>query len=225
MLGWRAELASTLNNLGWLIASTGRKNEARDVLRRGVALLEQCVAEQPNVVDFRSNLAQLLNALGEQLEGNEARAAFARARALGEAIVAEVPTVPRFRSDLVTTLRLAGNLESNLKAYDAAVASSGQAVVRARPWHATTPTWSSTSSISQIASPTSASRWSTPAGRPKPSRSTSVRMRCSRPTCEEPGRHRGGLVDRRLIQQCGHGAAEARPSRGGHTRARRGHRP
>ena len=129
MLGWRAELASTLNNMGWVIASMGRKNEARDVLRRGIALLEPCVTEQPNVVYYRSNLAQLLNALGEQLEGNEARAAFARARALGEAIVAEVPTVPRFRSDLVTTLRLAGNLESNLKAYDAAVASSGQAVV------------------------------------------------------------------------------------------------
>ena len=118
----RAELASTLNNMGWVIASTGRKNEARDVYRRGVALLEQCVADQPNVVSFRSNLAQILCSLGELLEGNDARAAFAKARALGEAIVAEVPTVPRYRSDLAMTLMLAGNLARNLKDYDEAVA-------------------------------------------------------------------------------------------------------
>ena len=91
-----------------MIASTGRKDEARDVYRRGVALLEQCVAEQPNVVNFRYNLAQTLRGLGELLRGNDARAAFARARALGEAIVAEVPTVPRYRSDLAMTLMLAG---------------------------------------------------------------------------------------------------------------------
>lgn len=35
----RAELASSLSNMGWVIASTGRKNEAREVCRRGVALL------------------------------------------------------------------------------------------------------------------------------------------------------------------------------------------
>ncbi|MGO9467992.1 MAG: tetratricopeptide repeat protein [Isosphaeraceae bacterium] len=37
----RAELASSLSNMGWVIASTGRKNEAREVCRRGVALLAQ----------------------------------------------------------------------------------------------------------------------------------------------------------------------------------------
>ena len=62
----------SLSNMGWVIASTGRKNEARDVYRRGVDELEKCVAEQPNVVCFRSNLAQTLCGLGEQLEGNDA---------------------------------------------------------------------------------------------------------------------------------------------------------
>jgi serine/threonine-protein kinase len=124
----RSMLASTLQNMGWLIASTGRKNEARDVLRRGVALMEQCVADQPANVSFRSDLADILSNLGELLEGNDARAAFARALALREAIVGEVPTVSRFRSHLVTTLRLAGSLESRLKAHAEAVALTERAV-------------------------------------------------------------------------------------------------
>ena len=114
-VGRRAELATTLNNLGWVIASTGRKNEARDVYRRGVALLEQCVADQPNVVSFRYNLAADSPRSWRAARGHEARAAFAKARALGEAIVAEVPTVPRYRSDLAMTLMLAGNLARQLE--------------------------------------------------------------------------------------------------------------
>ena len=122
--------------MGWVIASTGRKDEAREIYRRAVSLLEQCVSEQPNVVSFRSNLAQALRALGEVLSGAEARASFAKARALGEAIVVEVPTVTRYRSDLAMTLMLAGNLARNLKDYAEAIGTScRRPSSSARRWH------------------------------------------------------------------------------------------
>ena len=82
----RAELASTLNNLGWVIASTGRKEEARDVLRRGATLLEQCVADQPNVRFIEAGRLGEADAsgAGRRRQIDELRRRDARALAAGD---------------------------------------------------------------------------------------------------------------------------------------------
>jgi tetratricopeptide (TPR) repeat protein len=84
-------------NLGLVLASLGRNNEAEESYRRGIAL-------KPNSVDGHNNLGVLLESLGRY---EEAEASYRHA-------IAIAPTVPHVHNNLGVLLKESGRLAESL---------------------------------------------------------------------------------------------------------------
>jgi tetratricopeptide (TPR) repeat protein len=111
---YRQELATSHNNLGNLLASTGRPREAEEAYRAALKLYEQLVADFPTRPKFRQELANSCNNLGVLLAGTgqlkEAEEAYRQALKLREQLAAEFPTRPDYRENLATSHNNLGNL-------------------------------------------------------------------------------------------------------------------
>jgi tetratricopeptide (TPR) repeat protein len=108
------KLARYLNNLGLLLAATGRSREAEADHREAIAILERLAAADPPVPGDRwqlarseANLAVLLQATGRP---EEAGVLEGRACALQKALRADFPDVPDYRLELAKILNNLGLL-------------------------------------------------------------------------------------------------------------------
>jgi len=111
---FRRKLARTLDNLGKLLASTGRLDEAEAAYREAAAVVEGLVATGPAaagdkwlLAQCHANLAMALRAAGRF---DEAEAACLKARSLEEALRADFPDVPDYRYELASILNNLGLL-------------------------------------------------------------------------------------------------------------------
>jgi serine/threonine-protein kinase len=114
----RRKLARYLNNLGLLLAATGRSGEAEADYREAIAILEPLAAAEPPVAGDRwqlarseANLAVLLQATGRP---EEAEVLGNRACARQRALRADFPDVPDYRHELAKILNNLGLLRQAL---------------------------------------------------------------------------------------------------------------
>jgi tetratricopeptide (TPR) repeat protein len=110
----RRKLARYLNNLGLLLAASGRSREAEADYREAIAILEPLAAADPPVAGDRwqlarsdANLAVLLQASARP---DEAEILGTRACALQKALRADFPEVPDYRHELAKILNNLGLL-------------------------------------------------------------------------------------------------------------------
>jgi serine/threonine-protein kinase len=147
---YRQELARAYLNLGELLAAdqashgwAARPAEAEAALRASLALREKLVADAPDNVEYRQELADTFASLGDCLTGvdkrPEAEAAFRRALAEREKLAAKSPTIPGYRVDVARSCTSLGTLfadgpdpAAGLPWYDRAVDGLA-AVVKQRP--------------------------------------------------------------------------------------------
>jgi serine/threonine-protein kinase len=111
---FRRKLARYLDNLGKLLASTGRLDEAEAAYREAAAVIESLVAGGPAAPGDRwllaqchANLAMALRSAG-RLE--EAEAVCLKARSLEETLRSDFPDVPDYRYELASILNNLGLL-------------------------------------------------------------------------------------------------------------------
>jgi tetratricopeptide (TPR) repeat protein len=92
---YRHELATTHNNLGVLLQTTGRVAEAEKAHRQALQLYERLVAEHPQVPEYNIELAKTLGALGvlsfSQGKTEEGLQYFERARKILRDVVDKYP--------------------------------------------------------------------------------------------------------------------------------------
>jgi tetratricopeptide (TPR) repeat protein len=111
---FRRKLARYLDNLGKLLASTGRLDAAEAAYREAAAVVEGLVAGGSSAPGDRWLLAQCYANLAMTLRGarrlDEAEAACLKARSLEEALRADFPEVPDYRHELASILNNLGLL-------------------------------------------------------------------------------------------------------------------
>ena len=112
--GYRRKRGRYLNNLGKLLASTGRLAEAEAKYREAAAVVEGLVTKGPPtpgdhwlLAQCHANLAMALRTGGRH---DEAEAACRKARALVEKLQADFPDVPDYRHELAAILNNLGLL-------------------------------------------------------------------------------------------------------------------
>eukprot|EP00913_Durusdinium_trenchii_P028438 g26666.t1 len=109
-----AGLISIRTNLSTLLAAKGDHKQARESLLSGVQLCEQLVSKHPNHNDYRNQLAQLYQELGNsQTAADGPQAAlnyYEKARSIWNALSTQNPTMHEYRSSLAGTIRSLGNI-------------------------------------------------------------------------------------------------------------------
>ena len=97
-----SDLASSHNNLGSLLSSTGKPAEAEAEYRKALAIQQKLADDNPAVTDFRSSLANSHNNLGVLLSSTgkpaEAEAEYRKALAIRQKLADDNPAVTEFRS-------------------------------------------------------------------------------------------------------------------------------
>jgi hypothetical protein len=128
---YRLDLASSHNDLGILLAETGRRGEAEAAYRAALALHQPLAAAFPAVPQYHQLLAHTHNNLGILLKdmdrAKEAEAAYRDALALYQPLAADFPAAPQYRRDLArSNLNLGTLLEDTgrLKEAEAAFADA-----------------------------------------------------------------------------------------------------
>jgi serine/threonine-protein kinase len=113
---FRRKLARYLDNLGKLLAATGRLDEAEAAYHEAAAVVEGLTASGPRapgdrwlLAQCQANLAMALRAAGRL---DEAEAACLQARALEESLRTDFPDVPDYRHELASILNNLGLLWS-----------------------------------------------------------------------------------------------------------------
>src|SRR5262249_28894117 len=129
----RSSLAQTGTNLGWMLASLRRRDEARRYLVQARDIQEDMVARQPTYVSSRVDLAMTYEALASLEAGDAALAPQWRAVELREALARDAPSVAGSQSALATALMLLGNIHRNARRFDEALAAQGRAVAVLEP--------------------------------------------------------------------------------------------
>jgi serine/threonine-protein kinase len=111
---FRRKLARYLDNLGKLLASTGRLDEAEAAYREATAVVEGLVAagtaapgDRWLLAQCHANLAMALRSAGRL---DEAESVCLKARSLEEALRSDFPEVPDYRSELASILNNLGLL-------------------------------------------------------------------------------------------------------------------
>ncbi len=134
-----SELATSHDQLGWLVWTNGRQSEAESEYRKALAIQQKLVDDNPAVTEFRSNKAEihlsfgnLLNALGRFVD---AEAEFRKELALRQKLADDNPSVPDHRSyiancleNLIDLLDRTGKTKEALQCADRAVALREQLV-------------------------------------------------------------------------------------------------
>src|SRR5262249_10309231 len=124
----RASLAETCTNLGWMLTSLRRRDEAREYLVRARDIQEGLVARQPTSVVYRITLALTCERFATLEEGDAALAPQRRCVELREAIAREFPSESRFQADLAGALMICGSIHRNAKRFDEAIAVQERAI-------------------------------------------------------------------------------------------------
>ena len=111
---YRNNLATTLDDLGNLLADLGRKAEAEEQHRNALDIRQRLAADFPAVPGYRGNLAASHNNLGNLLAGlgrkADAEGQYKNGLAIQERLVADFPTVPAYRNDLASSHNGLANL-------------------------------------------------------------------------------------------------------------------
>jgi tetratricopeptide (TPR) repeat protein len=131
----REDLASTQNNLAYLLSATGRPEEAEGIHREALAVQQKLAEEFLTIPGHRQALARSYNNLANLLKNTErpkeAETLYEKALAINQKLVAEFPNVPDFANDLANAL---GNL-AGLKIATKEHAEAKKLLEQARPHH------------------------------------------------------------------------------------------
>jgi serine/threonine protein kinase len=122
---YRLELATVFNNLGnLLLLDKTTRDEAEQVYRDGLTMVESLTNDFPNVLLYRKDLANSVNSLAALYYYNSnldaAEQMWQRSRGLSRALVRDQPQVPENHSLLGRTLGNLGTLMFKRDEYEAA---------------------------------------------------------------------------------------------------------
>ena len=104
---YRRGLANTLLNLGNLLASIGKAQEAVESSSRALNLYEKLAAQFPDQPHYRSDVVMVLGNLAADMgqgRAKEGEPLARRAMEVAEKLVADFPDVPEYRHRLVTSI-------------------------------------------------------------------------------------------------------------------------
>ncbi|MBI2826104.1 MAG: protein kinase [Planctomycetia bacterium] len=112
-VAFQSDLSYVQATIGSGFTSTGRIKEGTAYFRKSLVTSEKAFGKYPDVPQYRSGLAELLQLLANNLikagdDPDEALKMTRRAVQLGEGLVAEFPNIPTYRSDLVVSLTSLG---------------------------------------------------------------------------------------------------------------------
>jgi serine/threonine-protein kinase len=131
---WRRQpLAEACRNLGRMLTSLRRRNEARECLTRARDILEAGFARWPTHVWARMDLALTLESLADLEEGDAALDPAQSSVDLREALAREFPSSAGHQASLATALMVLGNLHQNAGRFDKALAVQERAVAVIEP--------------------------------------------------------------------------------------------
>ena len=124
--------AATYGKIGKIHAQVGSRDDALAAYRKSLGVFRQLCAENPDVADYRQQLALCQNNLGLLLselgDTSAAEQAYRQSRQVQTALVDEFPDEPRYKADLaVSTMNFAllqehaGDLASAQRGYERAI--------------------------------------------------------------------------------------------------------
>ena len=152
---FRSGLAGSHNNLGFLLADTGKPAEAEAEYRKALAIYQKLADDNPAVTEFRSSLAGATttsaSCCGDTGKPAEAEAEYRKAMAIHQKLADDNPAVTDFRSSLAKSHHNLGYLLSTPASRRRRRPSTARRWRSGRSWPTTTPP-----------SPNSAAAWRQP---------------------------------------------------------------